>query len=385
MVGADRVVGGIPSYVNTIIQRADMRHFKFHVIVTPNLVPDPAAPKFEHAKLHEMKFRYGFLSLPQRVLELRKLIVRNSIDVVHAHASRAGILAAFATLGLPVRMVYTGHGWRSKQLPGSLKRYVMQIAERIICTRADSITYLSNSEMVYARTALLDRGRGIVIKTRIDGQCFFNPDLNAIQKMRVRLDIPTNARVIGMIGRLEDQKDPEFFIRVGFEILKCRENVWLVWIGEGPLRSKVEEVAALHKVVNRVRLPGRIEGVQIPAVLSLFDLMLCTSKYEGFPIAILESQAAGIPVVCRAFEGVEDIIDSAKTGEIFGFNDVIEARNMVLKILGDKNISRSLANLARTVFIENFNDLDKMISEFESIYDPKLEQHLEFEDNHAER
>uniref|UniRef100_UPI0040577249 glycosyltransferase family 1 protein n=1 Tax=Agathobacter sp. TaxID=2021311 RepID=UPI0040577249 len=133
----------------------------------------------------------------------------------------------------------------------------------------------------------------VLIHNAIDVKkmCF---DLKKREDYRKKLGW-SNAYVIGNIGRLHFQKNQQFLLDVFYEIVKLLPKARLVLIGQG------EDEAMLREKVNRLELQDKVHfaGIQydIKGWLSAFDCFLFPSVFEGLPLAALEAQANGVPML----------------------------------------------------------------------------------------
>jgi len=100
---------------------------------------------------------------------------------------------------------------------------------------------------------------------------------------------------IGMIGSLSPQKNPEFGVKVFAGLQKKFPDSILLMIGEGELKESVQQTIKQFNLQDKVKLLGRREDVA--AIMSVIDCFLMPSKFEGFPFAMVEAQAAGLPCV----------------------------------------------------------------------------------------
>ncbi|HWO86329.1 MAG TPA: glycosyltransferase family 4 protein [Stellaceae bacterium] len=100
------------------------------------------------------------------------------------------------------------------------------------------------------------------------------------------------------------------------EAIRHLPQVELVIVGEGPERTRIENLARERKVADRVRLLGRVPQDRLPEIYSAADLLLLVSTHEGWPNVLLESMACGTAVVVSPMDGIADIVGTADAGRI---------------------------------------------------------------------
>ena len=110
---------------------------------------------------------------------------------------------------------------------------------------------------------------------------------------RAELGVDDSTVVFGNVARFHPQKNHLFLIDLFAAILKRQPNAILVLVGEGELRSEIEQRIQSHGIENRVKLLG--VRSDIPRLMSAFDMFLFPSKWEGLPVTIVEAQANGLP------------------------------------------------------------------------------------------
>jgi len=128
----------------------------------------------------------------------------------------------------------------------------------------------------------------------VDLSPFLSPcDAKAV---RTELGIPSRAFVIGHVGRFDRQKNHEFLIDVFFEVLKREPGARLLLVGDGTLRPAIERRMIPTPVSDRVMFLG--SRPDVPRLMrGAMDVFLFPSLYEGLGLALVESQAAGLPSV----------------------------------------------------------------------------------------
>ena len=133
-----------------------------------------------------------------------------------------------------------------------------------------------------------------VIRNGIDLERFSNEKISKEEK-RKELGIPVDAYVVGQVGRFTYQKNPEFTVTVFNELLKEKNNSYLLLIGRGKQEAQLRKQIADLGIEDHVRL--LIARNDIPELLKALDVFTLPSRFEGFGIVLIEAQAAGLPCV----------------------------------------------------------------------------------------
>ena len=192
--------------------------------------------------------------------------------------------------GVPVRVAHShnsafGSGQAAaKAVMHNFGRTVLggSATERLACS-ADAGRYLFGGRPF------------IVVNNGVDTSRFaFNPETRA--ELRDRFGIPRGAPLFGSVGRLAEAKNPLFQIRTFAEILKLESDAYYLMVGDGDMRSQVEELVRELGLGDRVIMPGYLTD---PApVYSALDCFLMPSLFEGLAIVCIEAQCARCAIVC---------------------------------------------------------------------------------------
>lgn len=231
---------------------------------------------------------------------LRRLL--NSLeplDVIHSHSSKAGGLARTFGQRRATAQIYSPHGFYT--MTEEAPRYIGQV-ERLLSSMTDQIIAVSRFERDHALSLGIAPERVTVIP---NGLSPTRPLSRA--EARAQLGLGDNAFVLGFVGRLEAQKDPLAAVAVMKAL--AESDIELAIIGDGDLRAQAE--AAVRDASARVRFFG---ARQAKPLFSAFDALLCTSRYEGMPVAFLESLNAGVPIVSYPVGGTDELIEEGQTG-----------------------------------------------------------------------
>lgn len=240
---------------------------------------------------------------------LVRLIRRERFTVVHTHSAKGGFLGRIAA-GLcrtPV-VVHTFHGLSFHPYMSRSRRTLYRGLERV--TRRLAHRFLAVAPRV-AQEAVEQRlappGRVEVVPSAVrlaDIPETFEPDARAL------LGFPREAPLVGTVGRIDTQKDPLTFVRMAAAIRVEHPDTGFVMIGDGPLASEVQRLAAELGV--EVTLTG--ERSDADRLVAGLDVFVITSRYEGLGRALTEALAAARPVVATAVNGVPDLVEHGATG-----------------------------------------------------------------------
>jgi len=130
-----------------------------------------------------------------------------------------------------------------------------------------------------------------------------------------QLDIDPGAHWIITVGRLDTQKDPNMMLEAFARISPRRNVVWLA-VGDGVLRPELERRIAAAGLGRRVHLLGLKPPAEVARLLGAADLFALSSAYEGMPMALLEAQGCGLPVVTTGVGEVRRVVVPGHNGVV---------------------------------------------------------------------
>jgi glycosyltransferase involved in cell wall biosynthesis len=136
---------------------------------------------------------------------------------------------------------------------------------------------------------------------------------NSKFKIRKRLGL-NNEFVVMTVARLEKVKGIEYLIKSISNLKSQISNLICLIVGEGSERKNLEKLVEKLNIKEKVKFLGQVPNEKIPEYLAAADLFVLPSLREGFGIAILEAQAAKLPVIATNVGGIPDIIEPDRTG-----------------------------------------------------------------------
>jgi glycosyltransferase involved in cell wall biosynthesis len=167
-------------------------------------------------------------------------------------------------------------------------------------------------------------------------------------------NLPDDAIVIGMVGRLAKQKRYEHFIQMMTELIPENEQVYGFLIGDGPLRKALQSQIDRTPYRDRIRITGYLAAMN--HVYADLDISVLLTHYEGLPNALAESCAAGIPMVATRICGNPEIVIHGENGYLV--DSLEEAVYCVQQLIQDSTLRHTFGQRAK-VLAERKNDYRK--------------------------
>jgi len=167
----------------------------------------------------------------------------------------------------------------------------------------------------------------------------------ARQRVREELGFPAETRLLLTVGRLAGQKGYDVLIPAVAHIAATFPDVRFIWAGDGPWEKRLREMAAAYRVEEYVRFLG-VRG-DIPDLLAACDLFVHPSRHEGQPFSLLESMAAGLPIVATRASGIPEIIEHERHGLLCAVDDIASLRDAVIDALRRPGAMQEMAAAAR--------------------------------------
>lgn len=298
-------------------------------------------------------------------LRLARVFRRTRPDLVHLHGSRAGVAGTIAAALTGVRpVVYTAHALAFKRHLPAMVTWLLARADALTCARADRVICLTHSDVEAARARRVLRDRVTVIPNAIDPAPFASrPD------RRAELGIDPDAPVAGMVGRLVPDKDPVGFIAAARRVVDVLPHTRFLLVGDGPLRTQVENAIASYGLGPHVILTGYRSD--IPELLATMDVVVLTSRWEGMPLVILEAMASARPVIAPALPGLDEVISDGVTGRLVAPGVPGAAADAIVALLRDPAARQAMGVCGRERVYRRFT-LARMVSSTLAVYQAAL-------------
>ena len=291
------------------------------------------------------------------LFRLWRVLHRLKPDLVEFSTPKAGLLGVIAARLCRVSVrIYLLRGLKLETVQG-LKRSLLLVAEKLAAASAHAV--VCNSESLRAKVFALGIAPADKLHVLGDGSSRgvdvqrFSPGVSVV---RERLGIPASASVIGFVGRLTRDKGVPELVEVFEAILAVEPEVHLLFAGwfdeaedalDGPLRARILRHPRMHYT-------GFVSDTV--AYYRAMDVLALPTWREGFPNAVLEAGASGIPVVTTLATGSRDAVLPEVTGLLIppGYPEALQ--EALLRLLRDPALRSRMGAAARAWIIEHYGN-----------------------------
>lgn len=338
------------------------RGYEVHALTSPGEELD-AFGRSEGIPVHAVE-------MPRAITPLRDLgalrrivaaIRRVRPDVVHAHTPKGGLLGMLAATaaGVPVR-VYHMRGLPMMTATGK-RRALLRATERLSCSLAHQVFCVSHSlrEVALAeglcppdRIRVLAGGSG----NGVDSTGTYFPErwsAGEKRELRARWGIPEGATVLGFVGRIVRDKGVVELAEAWRSLREAHPDLHLLMVGPFEPQDPIPaDARALLEGDPRVHLAG-MQPSAAP-FYALMDLLALPTYREGFPNALLEAGAMGIPVVATRIPGCVDAVVEGSTGALVPARDAAALEAALRAYLDDPPRRAAHGRAAREHVLRSF-------------------------------
>jgi glycosyltransferase involved in cell wall biosynthesis len=321
-------VGGTARYVEELVKNIPNSALATGYVQDAE-VEDPAVESLPVFRINNLGRKISPIADFKAWRELSKVVQEQKPAILHTHTFKAGLIGRL-TRG-PHKNVHTFHGHLFGDNSFSfIERKIITLFERWLARRTDVLVSVGLNVGEELRTAGIGVGQKWVS---------IPPGLKALQKYdksKARKAIGANesGMLIGWMARMTGVKNPNLLL----EVAALLPDVQFVMAGGGDLLESVKKVAP-----GNVKIIGWTDAANF---WSAVDIAISTSNNEGMPIALIEAQLSGVPVVATDVGSNKEVVVNEVTGFIttnysqalvMAIKRFLSEPNLI-KILGDNGV-----------------------------------------------
>jgi len=297
---------------------------------------------------------------PTTLSALMKIIDRKQIDVLHLHGYGATTFGRMAAVWKGIPTILHEHAnltdtpWFQKIADRLLEPYT-DIAIAVSRTTAEFV--INARLMPPEKVKVVYLGAPVDEFSRVRSQ-------EEIQRVRAELHIAPGDFVVGTVTRLHDSKGNSYLLDAARLVLDRRPNTKFLLVGEGPLRAALEEQAQRLALSDRFVFVGFAKDVA--ALLGAFDLSVFPSLWEGTPLTVFETLAAGKPIVSTDADGLVDVLSDGVNARVVPRRNAVALADAITRLMDDPDERQRLAAAARDT--SHRFDINAFVQKMERLY-----------------
>jgi glycosyltransferase involved in cell wall biosynthesis len=285
--------------------------------------------------LHKSKFD------PSTLPALLKVIDRKHINILHLHGYGATTFGRMAAGMRRIPAILHEHA-NLTDTP-----WFQKIADRLLEPYTDLAIAVSQSTATFvikARLVSAEKVKIVYLGAPFDEFSRFRTAEETAAARRA-LGLRTDDFVIGSVTRLHDSKGNSYLVDAAARVIAKRPQARFCVVGEGPLRPLLEAQAQTLGLGDRFLFAGFVRDVA--GALAAFDLTVFPSLWEGTPLTVFETMAAGRPIVATDADGLLDVLVDGQTALIVPKRDSAALAERMVELI-DRPLERlRLAQAAR--------------------------------------
>jgi len=303
------------------------------------------------------------------VPKLFRLLKREEIHIIHSFLFHANMLGRIVgrLAGVPVILCSE----RTMEMEGKHRLFV----NRLTAPLADKVIAVCEAVREFAIAEIGIRpDKLITIYNGIDLNEFSpNPNQEETEEAKRELGITPSHKVVGTVGHLEEEKGCEYLLRAAAQVSVQDEKVIFLLVGDGSQRAKLETLAQDLGISSQVMFMGHRNDV--PKLLSVMDVFVLPSLYEGLPNALLEALAACRPVVATQVGGIPEVVADGETGILIPPRDPGALAGAICALLKDRERAREMGMAGRKR-VERLFSVETMVAKTEALYEELTREKL---------
>ncbi len=329
------------------------------------LIPATAA-SVSVGKIDDVEFihlpteRFYSLNGLRQIARLSSLAMEKSVGIIHTMFEKAEVMGWLAKRlsGIPFWVTSRRDlGFKRKKVYDRIFKFASKDCARCIANcQAIKDQVVGHENLDPDKVAVIYNGLDIAP---------FRPSING-GALRREIGVDDNTPLIGMVANFNFEiKGHRYFIEAAEQVLKEIPKAHFVLVGDGQLRGDCGELTRSLGISGSVHFLGKRDDVA--EILSQLDVSVLCSTSEGFSNVILESMAAGKPVVATNIGGNPEMVVSGVTGYLVPPADSGSLAEAIASLLNDPDMRRSMGENAKLQVAQRFS-IPAMVKGYEHLY-----------------
>lgn len=270
------------------------------------------------------------------VLTIAKMIKKRKIMLLHCHSSKAGIIGRLAARKARIPAIFTAHGWAFTDGVSPTKKLIYRAIEKLMAPLASRIITVSEYDRdLGLRSGISKEPHMVAIQNGMPNTPILSRELR---------NMSDPIKLI-MVARIAQPKNQALLMHALSDIKSDR---WTLTIVGGGCDSELRSIASTCGIQDKVTFLGQRRDV--PELLASHDVFCLISKWEGFPLTIVEAMRSGMPVIASDVGGCKEAIENGVSGSLVPRDGRNEIGDAVRKLISDPSLVASQGAAGRAIY-----------------------------------
>ena len=320
---------------------------------------------FKESGVKSYNIKFSNKNILANAWDLSKIIKNENIKIVHAHDNTASLISYLVKkiFRNDIKIVshihncypfLKGNGFNKK-----IDKYIRNKYDfNITCGKTVTDFYKENTDY-------FNEDKNLTLSNAMDIKYITNIDKSDIEKVIKKYKIPSNKKILGFIGRLDEQKGIIPFIN---ELSKHKDEFYdsvILLVGSGSQEEEIKDLINKLNLEDLFILTGFQENIK--SFYPIIDVFLL---YEGLPMVLLEAMAFKKPVVSMNVGSISEVINK-DTGILVNSGDYDRFINELIVIKNSNDLSIELGEKSY-IFVEDKFNINSYVNKIEDLYVNKI-------------
>jgi glycosyltransferase involved in cell wall biosynthesis len=296
-----------------------------------------------------------------------KYLKAKKISIVHTHSSKAGIIGRWAAKIAGAKGIFhTVHGWPFYIETNKPVKWLYVLLEKITALITTKLVVVSDADLEAGLKYInRDIKKYIKIPYGIERGLFLRKGADRDKEFIKTFGIKEDSCIVGYISCFKPQKAPLDFIKTVRLVINKGINAQFICIGEGPLKPAAENLASRFSLNGHIKFLGWQRHIE--RWMSLIDILVLTSRWEGLPVVFIEALASGVPIVTTDVGGAREIVKNGLNGFLTPKGDCEGMAKHISFLASDCRARREFGEYSKKSFKEEF-DISFMLERVKTLY-----------------
>ncbi len=293
-------------------------------------------------------------------LKLVFILRKRKPDILHTFMFTSNTWGRLASLFVKIPFIFS-----SERCVDLWKKWYHKLIDRFFLLFTDKV--IVNSIAVKEFYKKIENILEEKIEVIYNGVDFENIEKISVEidKKRKELKLEKSKFVVGTGGRFTEQKGFIYLLMAIPEVLKYFPECFFIFVGDGPLRKNFEEIVNRYNIKNNVIFTGYRKDIL--EILSLCDIIVVPSLFEGMPNIVLEAMTLKKPVIATDIPEMRELIIDGINGLLVPVKNYEKISEKVIYLLKNPEISKKMGENGYNYVKEKFS-LEKMVKNYENLY-----------------